>query len=192
MRAILIWASITLAAAIVALTMALGFRALQPVRNQQLTFLVGPFDPNWTFALAFTFFVVAFCGLLIAAWWRAVSRGARILLGTVATLAVILALPVVGLLGFLVFFTAGVYTEIPASAAGRELVVREYGFLRAGPPYVYERDGILLRWIATIPPAGDTTLSFADGNFDVIRAGDHVVLRWATEDPPGTDWARLP
>lgn len=193
MRAILIWASIATAAALTALTMALGFNALQSSNAQLETFLVGPFDPNWTFALAFGIFVVALCGLLIAAWWRATQRGARILLGLASTVAVLLAFPLCGFIGLWTYFTSGSYTEIPASVAGRALVVRESGFLLASHPDVYERDGVLLHWIASLPPAGDTMQSFAAGNFDVIRSGDHVVvLRWETEDPPGHDWVRLP
>jgi hypothetical protein len=190
-RAILIWASIAIVAGTICLVTVLGFDALQPIRYQRVSFLVASIDPNGTFAFALGLFSIALCGMLITAWWRARKRASRILLGLVAMLVPLVALPACALAGFLAFF-AGSYTEIPASAAGRELVVREYGVLFAGGAHVYERDGVVLRWIARLPPAGDTYQPFGRGDFDVIRSGDHVVLRWQTEDPPGSDWVRLP
>lgn len=192
MRAILIWASIATGAAFVCLVMVLGFHAFRPIRTQREIFLVGPLDPSSAFALAFGLGVVAVCGVLIASWWRAERRGPRIVLGLASTLAVLLAIPACGLLGLLTFIATGSYTEISTSEAGRPLVIREVGFLFSGGAHVYEREGAMLHWIAKLPAAGDTYQPFGRGDFDVIRSGDHVVLRWQTEDPPGSDWVRLP
>jgi hypothetical protein len=191
-RAIVIWASIATFGVLVCVAMALVYGAPAPVRGQRDTFLAGPFDPNWTFTCGAALGVIALCGVLIAAWWHATGSGARLLLGFWSIVGVLIALPALGFVGFVGAVGDTPYTEIPASVAGRGLVVREYGVLRAGGAHVYEREGVVLRWIATLPAAGRAAQPFRAGDYDVVRSGDHVVLRWTTEDGPGSAWFRLP